>query len=259
VLANTVHSTEMWQRNHENINREIANQYPEVWEEILALRAQGVRSLTPEVQALYRIHSVLVRFYNPANVSKLLSEPDSRNEELYRAFAGDDIEFILGGQVALLPDLRPRLKELTMPTLILAGRFDRALYPAMQIDFRRFAPQARFVMLEQSGSFGHIEEPDQVRLVREFLSSGPPASTHSHGWWPGQSPAAKRAFWRAGPRLACNVRPQWPRGSGRNRPLGRSEIEDLTVRRPPVGRQVAAKPAEDQLTTSARTTTASTA
>jgi proline iminopeptidase len=171
VLANTVHSTEMWQRNHENINREIANQYPEVWEQILALRAQGVRSLTPEVQTLYRVHSALVRFYNPANVSRLLSEPGSRNEELYRAFAGDDIEFIIGGQVALLPDFRPRLKELTMPTLILAGRFDRALYPAMQMDFRRFAPQARFVMLEQSGSFGHIEEPETVMdLLRGFLS-----------------------------------------------------------------------------------------
>jgi proline iminopeptidase len=171
VLANTVHSAEMWQRNHENINRELANQYPEIWDQILALRAQGVPSLTPEVQALYRVHSALVRFYNPANATRLLSEPGSRNEELYRAFAGEDIEFMVGGQVALLPDFRPRLKELAMPTLILAGRFDRALYPAMQMDFRRFAPQARFVMLEHSGSFGHIEEPETVLdLLRRFLS-----------------------------------------------------------------------------------------
>jgi proline iminopeptidase len=170
VLANTVHRPEMWQRNHENINREIANQYPEVWEQILALRAQGVRSMSPEVQALYRIHSALVRFYDPANVSKLLSEPESRNEELYRAFAGDDIEFIIGGQIPQLPDFRPRLKDLQVPTLILAGRFDRALYPAMQFEFRRYAPQAHFVMLERSGSFGHIEEPETVlQLVREFL------------------------------------------------------------------------------------------
>ena len=52
ILANTVHSPEMWQRNHENINREIANQFPEVWQQILALRAEGVRSTDPRVQAL---------------------------------------------------------------------------------------------------------------------------------------------------------------------------------------------------------------
>jgi len=30
VLANTLYSSEMWQLNHVNINREIENQYPEV-------------------------------------------------------------------------------------------------------------------------------------------------------------------------------------------------------------------------------------
>lgn len=171
ILANTVHSAEMWQRNHENINREIANQYPEVWARILALRAGGVRSTAPEMQELYRVHGPLVRFYNPANAAKLLSEPGSRNAELYPLFAGDDVEFFIGGEVARLPDFRPRLKELRMPMLILAGRYDRALYPACQYEFATYAPQAEFVWMEQSGSFSHIEEPDTVfALVRRFLS-----------------------------------------------------------------------------------------
>jgi proline iminopeptidase len=67
VLANTVHSPEMWQKNHENINREIANQFPEVWDEITRLRADGVRSTAPEIQWLYRVHGPLIRFYNPDN------------------------------------------------------------------------------------------------------------------------------------------------------------------------------------------------
>jgi proline iminopeptidase len=29
-------------------------------------------------------------------------------------------------------------------------------------EFVEFAPQARFHMLERSGSFGHLEEPDAV-------------------------------------------------------------------------------------------------
>lgn len=175
ILANTLHSPEMWQRNHENINREIANQFPEIWEQILTLRAQGVRSTDPRVQALYGVHGPLVRFYNPDNAKKLLSEPGSRNAELYSAFVGDDVEFFVGGEVAKLPDFRPRLKELSMPTLILAGRYDRALYPAYQIEFARYAPQARFVWMERSGTFAHIEEPETLMpLVREHL-----APTHS--------------------------------------------------------------------------------
>lgn len=170
ILANTVHSPEMWQRNHENINREIANQFPEIWERILALRADGHRSNDAEVQELYRVHVPLIRFYDPSNAGRLLAEPGSRNPELYRAFAGDDIEFFLGGEVARLPDFRPRLKELRMPLLILAGRYDRALYPACQLEFKRYAPQAEFVWMERSGSFAHIEEPEALlALLRRFL------------------------------------------------------------------------------------------
>jgi proline iminopeptidase len=172
VLANTVHSPEMWQRNHENINREIANQYPEVWTRILDLRAQGVRSTDPRVQTLYAVHGPLVRFYNPDNASKLLTEPNARNAALYPIFAGDDVEFFIGGEVARLPDLRPRLHELAMPVMVLAGRFDRALYPAYSQEFARYAPRARFVWMERSGTFSHIEEPDAVMaLVREFTTA----------------------------------------------------------------------------------------
>ncbi|HEU5184975.1 MAG TPA: alpha/beta fold hydrolase [Gemmatimonadaceae bacterium] len=172
ILANTVHSPEMWQRNHENINHEIANQFPEVWEEILRLRAAGVRSTAPEMQALYKVHGPLVRFYNPDNAAKVLSEPGSRNMELYAVFAGDDIEFFIGGEVARLPDFRPRLAELPMPVLVIAGRYDRALYPAYQREFARYAPRAELVIMERSGSFAHIEEAEPLlALVRRFLAS----------------------------------------------------------------------------------------
>jgi proline iminopeptidase len=91
---------------------------------------------------------------------------------LYAAFAGEDIEFFLGGEVARLPDFRPRLRELRMPLLVLAGRYDRALYPAYQREFARYAPRAEFVMMERSGSFAHIEEPEALMaLLRRFLGA----------------------------------------------------------------------------------------
>jgi pimeloyl-ACP methyl ester carboxylesterase len=112
----------MWQLNHVNINRELANQFPEIWSRLL------------------------------------LTEPGSRNVELYPAFCGADVDFIIGGRVPAIPDFRPRLKNLQLPLLVLAGRYDRALYPYLQLEFREFAPTARFKILERSGSFGHVEE-----------------------------------------------------------------------------------------------------
>jgi pimeloyl-ACP methyl ester carboxylesterase len=38
-----------------------------------------------------------------------------------------------------IPDFRPRLKEITMPILVRAGRYDRALYPRLQYQFTEHA------------------------------------------------------------------------------------------------------------------------
>lgn len=170
VLANTLHSPEMWQENHANINREVAAQYPEVWERVQELRAAGVASTDPRMQQELAVATRLVRFYNPDNAALLLSEPGSRNHDLYPLFCGADVDFIIGGQVPRIPDFRPRLRDVTAPLMIVAGRYDRALYPRYQREFVRFAPQADFLMLERSGSFGHVEEPDVLfPAVRRFL------------------------------------------------------------------------------------------
>jgi proline iminopeptidase len=143
TLANTLHSPEMWQLNHANINRELANQYPEVWSRILELRREGVPSTDPRMQQEFAVAARLVRFFNPDNANMLLSEPGSRNIELYSVFCGADVDFIIGGQLPAIPDFRPRLKGLKVPLLILGGRYDRALYPQLQQQFLEFAPQAR--------------------------------------------------------------------------------------------------------------------
>lgn len=182
ILANTLHSAEMWQKNHENINREIENQFPEIWSVILELKASGVQSNAPEMIAAFNAARAneLTRFYNGANEKLRAKELSLRNRDsayafdknLYYTFCGENIEFFIGGELMNLPDFRLRLKELKMPMLIVAGRFDRALYPKYSIQFKQFAPQAQFVMLEQSASFAHIEESDTLfLLVRKFLQN----------------------------------------------------------------------------------------
>lgn len=169
TLANTLHSPQMWQLNHVNINREIANQYPQNWSRIEALRRGGVVSTDPRMQQEFAVGLRLVRFYNPDNAARLLTEPGARNAELYPVFCGPDVDFIVGGEILRIPDFRPRLEEIAAPMLILCGRYDRALFPLLQDDFRHFAPAARFEVLERSGSFAHVEEPRRViETLRSF-------------------------------------------------------------------------------------------
>lgn len=182
VLANTLHSPEMWQRNHENINRELANQHPEAWERILGLRRLGHRSTSPEVQAAFAEAARLVRFFHPDVAESLPNEPGARNAELYPAFCGVDVDFVIGPGVAAIPDFRPRLAEVRCPTLVLAGRYDRALYPAMQREFQQFAPAFELRILERSGSFCHLEEAEAVvSLLRRFLPEAALAATTAEG------------------------------------------------------------------------------
>jgi proline iminopeptidase len=169
VLANSLHSPEMWQLNHVNINREIANQCPNVWAKIQTLRADGVPSTDPKTQEQFATAARLVRFYNPENARLLATEPGARNFQLYSLFCGEDVDFIIGNQIARIPDFRPRLKNITVPILVLAGRFDRALYPALQYQILTYVPKAEFHILERSGSFSHVEEPEEVfRILRNF-------------------------------------------------------------------------------------------
>ncbi|TQL90413.1 proline iminopeptidase [Actinoallomurus bryophytorum] len=169
TIANSLHGPEMWQANHANINAELARQHPQVWDRITTLRSQGLKATDPEMATEFAVAARLVRFYNPDNARLLASEPGARNLELYPLFAGADVDFIIGGQVARIPDFRPRLKEITVPVMVLAGRYDRALYPALQRQFTEYAPQIRLEFLERSGSFSHVEEPQAVfGLVREF-------------------------------------------------------------------------------------------
>jgi len=169
VLANTLHSPEMWQLNHENINRELATQHPDVWEQIQELRREGVPSTDPRMSRLFGTAAALVRFHNPDNASLLLQEPGSRNLELYPVFTGADVDFVIGGQVPNIPDFRPRLKDISVPLLVLAGRYDRALHPRLQLEFKTHAPQATFIFMERSGSFSHLEEPSAVfEALRTF-------------------------------------------------------------------------------------------
>ena len=167
VLANTLFSGEMFQQCCDNANYSLRQQYPEVWAKVAKLRAQGYLSSHPACQAaVATVDAGMVYFYNAANAAKTVFDI---NLDVYHQFVGPDAEFHVWGELAQV-DFRSRLKNLHMPTLITAGRFDRVCFPSLAVQFRRFAPQAQFVMFEKSGHLPFLEETEKhERLLRSFL------------------------------------------------------------------------------------------
>ena len=178
ILVDTFYSGEMWQANNDNSNREIQTQYPEVWEKLQQLRAMGQRSSTLEHEQLYNsIPLGLFYFYDAAKARLLPSDPS--NLDVYYAIAGEDADFTIGGDIASL-DFRADLHKLTMPMLVIAGRYDRISLPEYAVEYKTYAPQARFVMMEKSGHFPYIEEPgEMLSVLREFLGQPVPDARSS--------------------------------------------------------------------------------
>lgn len=168
ILANTFHSGKMWQANDDSCNYEIRNQFPEVWRRLEEMRARGVRSSAPAHQREYYGVPLGLFYFHDASKARLLPKADS-NPDVYYTIAGDDADFVIGGDIAAL-DFKPDLHKLRMPVMILAGRFDRVSIPRYAIEYKRFIPQAQFVMFESSGHFPFIEEPDETEsALAEFL------------------------------------------------------------------------------------------
>lgn len=168
ILIGTFYSGAMWQTNNDNCNQEIRNQYPDVWEEIQALRARGVRSSAPEHQELYYgVPLGLFYFHDASKANRLPKDPS--NTEVYYTIAGPDADFEIGGDIAAL-DFRRDLPKLRIPVLVLSGRYDRVSMPRYAAEFKNLIPGVKFVIFEKSGHFPYIEEPEEtLDVLREFL------------------------------------------------------------------------------------------
>jgi proline iminopeptidase len=73
-------------------------------------------------------------------------------------------------QEAATMDLRPRLKKITVPTLVLVGRHDFITNVAMAEEMVKNIPEARLEIFEDSGHFALVEEPEKFyRVIKEFI------------------------------------------------------------------------------------------
>ena len=172
ILANTFHSYLMWQENDDNSNREIKTNYPEVWEELMDAREQGIISSDQIHQEIYgKVPYGFLYAYNPENFYRTRRKPypNSNNSKLYYQMVGKDGDFIVGNDMGNF-DFRKDLKDLKMPIFIYCGRYDKVAVPWMILKYKQFCPQAMFVILEKSGHNPQVEEPEVLfKLIRDFL------------------------------------------------------------------------------------------
>lgn len=67
-------------------------------------------------------------------------------------------------------DLRPRLREVRVPALIIVGRHDFITTVDMAYEMEKHLADARVEVFEESGHFAVVEEPEKFhRVVREFV------------------------------------------------------------------------------------------
>ena len=168
VLANTMHSAEMWQQGRDNYYREIKNQYPEEWETINELAKQGKKESSPEMRNISIPTLPLIYFYDISNFQKLQSDSLPWNSDVYFSIVGEEF-FYLSPSLQDM-DFRPALYKIRVPMLVIAGRYDRIAMPRFQVQYKVYAPHADFMMFEHSGHFPFLEETAKHRQVlEEFL------------------------------------------------------------------------------------------
>ncbi len=67
-------------------------------------------------------------------------------------------------------DLRPSLKKIQVPTLVIVGRHDFITNVSMAEEMVKNIPDARMEIFENSGHYGFVEEPEKFyRVVKAFI------------------------------------------------------------------------------------------
>jgi proline iminopeptidase len=175
IVSNIFASGEEFQASDDHSNGELQQFFPEYWQQIVQLRSRGLLSSSPEMQeagaAWFLPTFEKLYFCNSQNASAIAAFFNEHNfsVEQWNAVAGADADFKIGGDLIKL-DFRSRLSSVKVPFLVLAGRCDGVVLPRLSTQFKKYAPQARFVMFEHSGHYPFVEEgPLFVQTVEGFL------------------------------------------------------------------------------------------
>jgi proline iminopeptidase len=163
VLSNAQISAATWQEgNIDAVNAALREQFPERWDRLLELRAQGVRSLDDRYQELYDGLLDDLEWVDPTGHPRLQTDELNRpRADVYEAIAGPDPEWEVTGTMAAFDPL-PGLRKLRIPTLVATGRWDRLTTPRLACRAVEALPDgvAELAIFERSAHRPWAEEPD---------------------------------------------------------------------------------------------------
>jgi proline iminopeptidase len=135
VFSNAVPSATAWQAGLQTQQAMAAEQTPEAWQQILALRALGTKSSDAKYMALWDESELDTYWYSPAHATRAPAVTDKRDQpraDVYAAFLGDDPEWAVGGALAGF-DVSAALAKQRLPVLVVSGRYDRAVSPRVAL------------------------------------------------------------------------------------------------------------------------------
>lgn len=171
VLIAGFHSGEMWQANCDSYNHNAKTYFPKEWKKVDSLRNLGYISSDSEFQKVYWSMPAKYIYYHNTKLKQNVPSEEHRgmNLDVYFAIIGRDADFNVSGSM-MDTDFRKDLKNLKMPTLITAGRYDGVSTPEFNYQYKTYMPQAKFVMFENSSHNPYLEEPEKFyNLFEEFL------------------------------------------------------------------------------------------
>ena len=166
VIADSPASMEVWVSEANKLRKELP---PEVEATLLKHEAAETTE-DPEyvaaVDVFYSRH--LCRIPQPpyvlASFEQLAADPT-----VYHTMNGPSEFHVIGSLKHW--DIRPQLKEITTPTLLVSGQYDEAT-PAMVKEINGLIPGSKWELFAESSHMPHVEEPARFkRVVSEFLDS----------------------------------------------------------------------------------------
>ena len=166
VIADSPASMEVWVSEANKLRKELP---PEVEATLLKHEAAETTE-DPEyvaaVDVFYSRH--LCRIPQPpyviASFDQLAADPT-----VYHTMNGPSEFHVIGSLKHW--DIRPQLKEISTPTLLVSGQYDEAT-PAMVKEIHGLIPGSKWELFAESSHMPHVEEPAKFkRVVSEFLDS----------------------------------------------------------------------------------------
>ena len=166
VIADSPASMEVWVSEANKLRKELP---PEVEATLLKHEAAETTE-DPEyvdaVNVFYARH--VCRIPQPpyvlASFEQLAADPT-----VYHTMNGPSEFHVIGSLKHW--DIRPQLKEISTPTLLVSGQYDEAT-PAMVKEIHGLIPGSKWELFAESSHMPHVEEPAKFkRVVSEFLDS----------------------------------------------------------------------------------------